>query len=140
MKYTVSSITLEHLDTVWEKVSPYIVQAMNMSTPGTTETELQAVKEYIKDEDYQLWIITDENLLCVCAFTTCFHDFRDERILVINYLGATDFESYGREAMAGFETEVKNQGIDRIRIIGRKGWSKLFDGYSHQSTIIEKIL
>jgi len=136
-QYKMGVIGPNDLDSVWNTVKPLLQMALVSIGDMTAE----CIKNEIAENRNQLWVVTNEDEWCVCAFVTQTLTYSDsKKVTVINYLGGEDFHLWGQGLLTELESTLKEQGVSALRIIGRKGWERLLMGYSHNSTIIEKEL
>ncbi len=116
---------------VWPFVSLLIKRAMERGTG-----DFQSVEEDVKAGRALLWLawdsvnvlaaavtqLTTHNSLKVCTIVACGGEDRERWLFLIGTL----------------ENYAKDEACARVRIIGRRGWTKALEGYRVRSVILEK--
>lgn len=134
--YYMGVVEAEHFDEVWPIVAPHLEPALEGTWGVISIEDLRII---CKTNHSQLWAVT-KNTYVQGAFVTKVQEGSNHKILDIEYLGGKDFNSWGIDLMRVFEENAKEQGVDIVRICGRKGWAKLFPSYKPQTYIIAKQL
>jgi len=81
-----------------------------------------------------------DKTIIASAVTKITRYLTDEVFFETFLLGGTDFPSYAQEAMAIMNGWAKKNHATRSRILGRKGFMKLFPDYAPTHVILQKYL
>jgi hypothetical protein len=88
----------------------------------------------------ELWICQDtETLEVIAALATEIHDYPRARVFSLAFCGGKDMERWAPwiDALEGIAAA---RGCTHVRIPGRKGWGRVFEGYREVHRIYEKAL
>lgn len=135
---TYTQIGLAHIEAVWPKVCPWIIQSIG-------DQELWAEIDTIKEELLQgyavLWLVQDAKTgdvklalitqsMLVNGLPTC----------VLKWAGGHNLQEIVFD-IGLIESWAASRGFYGIQIWGRPGWKKLFAplGYTHTYTVVSKV-
>jgi hypothetical protein len=110
----------EHLDWVWDDVSPMIEKSLRYFDD---RVGIDDVYMSLKARDSQLWVVAKAGEI-VAAVVTSIQAYPKKKILSITYVGGRDFKSWasGIEILKQF---AKEHGCCAIEINARPGWARL---------------
>lgn len=117
---------------VWPHASHFIKQAILR----TGLSDFREVEDSILDGDALLWLAWDGERIEAAA-STILEVANKNKTCVIVACGGDDM-THWLDLIGQIETYAKNEGCACTRIIGRKGWLRVLDGYSAKHVILEK--
>lgn len=100
--------------------------------------EVEDIEKVVFEQSGLLWVITDE-LSLRGALITQLYTARDSKFCQLVAFGG-DGLSVWKHLMADIETFARNEGCQKIRLSGRKGWERVFPDYSTTCVTLEKRL
>ena len=118
----------------WGMARDYIVKAIEHTACEYTE---EMLLDACFTGNSQLWLVWSEERGCECAVITC----------VLPHCATCIIQACGgrkRQHWLGLLDEIerwaKAQGCQRMRLFGRKGWSRVLPDYAVQRVIMDKEL
>lgn len=118
------------VSSVWDRAKPMLERCFER-----TGKNPDSVKEWLEDGTYQLWV--EGMFRAVC--TTSIDIYPDEKVCTVVHLAGTELWDWLND-IGEIETWARGMGCDRIRINGRKEWSRVLPGYSEVAVVSEKVL
>lgn len=122
------------LDYWWPLVEPLLQRAVVDGDVGTDE-----IRERAEAGTMRLWIGEAACRVAMAAATTEI-EIGTERAVHIVALGGDDMGEWLQPCLAEFERLARLNGIARVRLTGRRGWSRVMPGYREASVTLEKCL
>lgn len=122
-------VNTHEIDLVWDKALPLL-------TPGLAGADPKIVKEFLEEGTYQLWIAGDFD----AAATTAINVFPVGKVATVVHLGGSKIWEWMSEGIAEIEAWAKKHDCNRVRINGRREWSRVLPGYRQASIVSEKVL
>jgi len=119
---------------VWGEVGPILARALDRQSAYT----LGDVRALLETSDAQLWVARTDGALLGAAVTKVF-DFPQERVVEVWLAAGDGFSRWGR-FLKDIEEWAATIGAKRVRIIGRRGWARVLDGYEVTSVVLDKCL
>jgi len=127
----ISGVLAHDLDKVWLVVEPELEKACRRSTDGTTTQQLY---EWVKNREAQLWLCPD------AVFVTRIVIYPHCKALQITSCGGKNMKRWLPEAKTLFEAYARFHQCDRMEIIGRIGWKRVFkDARVASITLIKEL-
>lgn len=128
----------QHLESIWPKMAPWIVQAMQ----GSGEIDplaLDRLKDDIAKGTCQLWGVLDEDEEILAAAVTGTGFVGGRAAVVIRYLSGTVMAEW-INAIAMIERWAMDHDFELVEVWGRPGWIKALKphGYRHAFHVLEK--
>lgn len=119
---------------IWPHASHFIKRAILR----TGLSDFEEVEDSILDGDALLWLAWDGERIEAAA-STILETANERKSCVIVACGGEDM-SHWLGLIAQIETYAKNEGCSCARIIGRRGWSRVLEGYRAEYAILEKAI
>ena len=130
----------QYIDVLWPYVGPLLSKAIKR-TIG--EINLEDVKDWLKEERQQLWVIVDDqDKEIIGALTSQIDIYPNQKHLHLHLCGAKPNTMY--KWIGVWEKPVKEfckeNNISYIETAGRDGWTKILKnkGYSKYYTVLVK--
>ena len=130
----------QYIDVLWPYVGPLLSKAIK-HTIG--EINLEDVKDWLKEEREQLWVIVDEqDKEIIGALTTQIYIYPNQKHLHLHLCGAKPNTMY--KWIGVWEKPVKEfckkNNISYIETAGRDGWTRVLQskGYKKYYTVYVK--
>jgi len=130
----------QYIDVLWPYVGPLLSKAIKR-TIG--EINLEDVKDWLKEERQQLWVIVDDqDKEIIGALTSQIDIYPNQKHLHLHLCGAKPKTMY--KWIGIWEKPVKEfckeNNISYIETAGRDGWTKILKnkGYSKYYTVLVK--
>lgn len=117
---------------IWPHASHFIKQAILR----TGLSDFREVEDSILDGDALLWLAWDGERIEAAA-STVLEVANTKKTCVIVACGGDDM-THWLDLISQIETYAKNEGCTCSRIIGRRGWLRVLEGYSAKHVILEK--
>ena len=132
----------QYIDILWPYVAPLLEKAIKR-TIG--EVGLEDVKNWLKKEQQQLWLILDEKEReIIVAFTTEIYNYPNQKHLRGHLWGAkkNTIKKWIDEWSEPVEKFCKENNISHIETAGRDGWTRVLKnkGYKKYYTVLVKEL
>ena len=126
----------EHLETMWPKMAPWVIQAMG---EGVSPEDAQKVKEDIARGTSQLWGVfsEEEGILAVAVTETAVICGR--RTLIIRHMGGKEMDRW-LSALSPMERWAMSNEFEYVEVWGRPGWIRVLrpHGYRHSFHVLSK--
>jgi|TARA_R100001143_G_C3319511_1_gene114060 hypothetical protein len=127
----------QYIDVLWPYAGPLLKKALNR-TIG--EIGLEDVKNWLKTERQQLWLIAEEEI--IVAFTTEIYTYPNQKHLRGHLWGAkpNTMKKWLDVWSEPVEKFCKENGISHIETAGRDGWTRALKskGYKKYYTVLVK--
>jgi len=121
-----------------KRIWPHASHLIRAAILRTGLSDFSIVQDSILNGDALLWLVWDGNQIKAAA-STILEIANGEKTCVIVACGGGDMrEWFG--LIEQIETYAKNEKCRCTRIVGRKGWSRVLEGYSERHVILEKAL
>lgn len=117
---------------IWPQVAPFLKSAI----VGPGISAWSDLEEDVLEGDGLLWICREDNKI-LCAGTTALQGTDSGLVCVVTACGGTDMRSW-LPLLAKIEAYAKAEGCRCTRIVGRKGWIRVLEGYTVSNVILEK--
>lgn len=118
----------------WRHVEPLLRKAIER----TGISDFRDIECDILYGDALLWICWDGKQI-LCAGSTLITETSAGKVCVITACGGTDMHSW-LPLLSKVEQYAKEQGCRCTRIIGRRGWLRVLEGYEMKNAILDKVL
>ena len=130
----------QYIDVLWFHVSPFLNKALKR-TIG--EISLEDVKEWLKEQRQQLWVIVDkEEKEIIGAFTTEIYIYPNQKHLRGHLWGTkrNTLKKWMDVWSEPVEKFCKDNNISHIETAGRDGWTRALrnKGYKKYYTVLVK--
>ena len=130
----------QYIDVLWPYVGPLLNKAIDR-TIG--EINLEDVKDWLKEERQQLWVIVDEQEQeIIGAFTTEIYIYPNQKHLRGHLWGTkkNTLKKWMDSWSEPVEKFCKENNISHIETAGRDGWTKALQskGYKKYYTVLVK--
>ena len=137
-EYTCFLVMPQHVDTIWPKVAPWILQAMDL-VDEANPVAIQRVKDDITRGACQLWGIMSEDQEILAVAVTGTGIIGGRSAVVVRYLCGREMEKW-LHAIALIERWARNNDFEIVEVWGRPGWIKALapHGYKHSYHVLEK--
>jgi hypothetical protein len=136
----VTIVPNEHITKAWLLAEPYLRKAVDLVANRVDTTH---IFEGLMKNDYQLWVIFDEDKI-LGAFVTHIVDHPKARGINVPYLGGDEHRitEWFDQAVANVEDFARINGCTVMEFIGREGWVKYLKAYGYKKAmcIFEKEL
>ena len=124
----------ELLDQVWPRIAPFIKKSVLRGTyVDYSETERRVFLG-----NHQLWVVADGNEFLAAGITSLEHanGYLNCRIIA---LGGKQMKRWFH-LFPAIEQFARDEGCKVIRVMGRKGWTRLLKDYQATRVMMEKAL
>jgi len=118
---------------LWPQAGPLIRAAIER----TDLSDFADIERDVLAGDQILWLALSDHI--EAAATTHLIKTRGKPVLVITAC-AGDHRERWMPLLASIEKYAKDEGASRVRIYGRKGWSRALTGYRVEHVIMERAL
>ena len=131
----------QHVDLIWSNVVPLLSKPLET---GLGEVGLDDIKEWIKNQTQQLWLILDEEeQKIIGACTTQIMVYPNQSHLRIQLIGAESnrLQEYMEQYPPIAKEFCRENNLSHIEVIAhRKGWERLLSnkGYKKYYTVLVK--
>lgn len=122
------------VDAFWHIVEPLIERAIQGSDLTADE-----IRENAKQSLMRLWLGEIDGRV-VMAGAVVEIMIGEERVAHIAALSGTGMRFWLTAFLTEFESLAKANGIDRVRLNGRKGWARALRDYRMTAVVLEKRL
>lgn len=129
-------VPVEDLDYWWPLLAPLLKRAVDRDE---SDIGIQELYDRAETESVRLWLAEVDGRVCMAAAVAEI-DIGGERAVHIIALGGDDMDEWLHPALSEFERLARKNGIARVRLNGRPGWSRVMPGYRVASVILEKRL
>ena len=119
---------------IWPHASHFIKRAILR----TGLSDFKEVEDSILDGDGLLWLAWNGEMIEAAA-STVLEIANGEKSCIIVACGGDDMSNW-LGLIEQIETYAKNEGCKRTRIIGRRGWLRVLEGYRADYAILEKAI
>ena len=133
----VSLIPLEHIESAWSTVAPYIEPAVERSNGRWT---MDALKQWSLMGDKQIWIVFDDDKTVHCVAVTQNVVYPACKMLSIEFLGGAGLDKWAFKLLDVLNDWAKDSGCNGIEATARIGFWKWLekDGFGKAYTVFEK--
>jgi hypothetical protein len=132
---TIFTATPESVDSLWSLALPHIERFAQ-------ETQLihpADILEDIKTGAKQLWMMSDEGYVTLVVVTEVF-DTAGGQVCTMRIACGSAEKDQLRNICAEIEIWAREIGCVAVEIWGRKGWSRVLEGFKESGVILEKDL
>tara|TARA_R100000655_G_scaffold34945_2_gene67937 strand:- start:16457 stop:16885 length:429 start_codon:yes stop_codon:yes gene_type:complete len=138
MKTTLMGVPPENIEDVWDKCEHFIELGNNKSQEEMT---VEDIKEACSNAEMQLWIIYNEGLYCIGAFTTQILDYPNKKVCRIVTLGGKYMDKW-LHLIEFIEDWAIEKGAKHVEMFCRAGFLKKLNknGYNVIYTVLGKEL
>lgn len=119
---------------IWPHASRFIKRAILR----TGLSDFREVEDSILDGDALLWLVWNGERI-EAAVSTILEVANTKKSCVIVACGGDDMANW-IDLIDQIETYAKNEGCQSTRIIGRRGWLRVLEGYRADYAILEKAI
>jgi hypothetical protein len=134
----ISAVPVDLVNQYWGHVLPILSKAFNYASMKISE---QDVYTDIMNGDQTLWVAFDGTPLnLVGAFTVRVKNYPAGKALCGEHLGGERLNEWADELFDTMESYANHLGINRLELIGRRGWEKLLrsKGWKANTIVYEK--
>lgn len=122
---------------IWPHVEAFLSAALWRSPDGDKPAD--ALQE-LRDKRLLLWVVwAQEDTAILAAATTRLIDISRGRICVITACGGRELERW-KQFIAEIEKFARAEGCVELRMMGRKGWVRMFPEFSEPWCLLSKEL
>jgi hypothetical protein len=127
----------DRIDEIWPHVESFIASALWRGPDGDSPAD--ALFE-LRDRRLLLWIVwaSDEQTILAAA-TTRLIDVGKGRVCIITACGGRELARWKR-AIDEIEKYARAEGCVELRLMGRKGWVRMFPDFREPWTVLAKEL
>ena len=118
--FTIYGVLSTHIDKVWDKVLPFLQEAINYSDG---EYSLGSVYKALKELDMQLWVVFDGRGEIVTACVTTVVIYPLKKVMWLLFCGGVEMNNW-LDKIEVIKQFAKDKGCHDIKIHGREGWTK----------------
>jgi hypothetical protein len=115
---------------------PHVKAYFDSATGRAGDFETDDIERMVFDMSALLWVITDE-LRLKGALVTRLYTTRGQRVCEVVAIGGDGLPDW-KHLIADIEQFAMNEGCQKVRLSGRKGWSRVFPDYSTICVTLEK--
>ena len=117
----------------WPHVEPLLRQAIIR----TGISAFRDIEYNVLYGDDLLWICWEDRILC--AGSTSLQETDAGKVCVITACGGSDMHRW-LPLLEKIESYAKAEGCKRTRIVGRRGWMRVLEGYEMKNVILDKVI
>lgn len=117
------------IDGLWQRITPMLQKALEEQTEHT----LQSVYKWLQAEKMQLWIVPWDIIV-----VTEIQRFEGSHVCVLLLCGGQNLEQHKHEFDV-IDKWRKSIACDEMKIVGRKGWEKIFPQFENVGTILRVV-
>jgi hypothetical protein len=126
-------IPRDHIVAVWDLAEPHLKRALSYADQEFT---IEDVRKLLEEGRFQLWIGWDvERKQPVGAGVTEIFDYPRRRVCFLVLWASEAPRSTWLSCLATVEHWASAKGCVAMRLLGRKGWGRVLDGYRPQYTV-----
>ncbi len=135
----ISGVLPELLPHVWDDCEPYISMG---NSRGKEEQNTHDIYHKIKNQEMQLWILSNDDKEIVSVLTTEIIQYPRRTTCRIVTLGGKDLDEWVEDWLNTLETWALENGCEAIETCCRKGFAKKLEkfGYENTYTVLAKEL
>lgn len=114
---------VEDIDLIWPALEPWFASVEHRTGTDLTPPD---IREAAKQGRLTLWAIydTERPVPLLAAAASGALDSDGVPVTEILSLGGRDFSAWGPTILAEFERLARDNGMKRVRIVGRPGWAR----------------
>ena len=137
--HIITGVPASFIDEAWPVVADLLEKALKHDYYGMS---LADVKEFIVNEEMQLWTVFDEAKHLLAACTTETNEAFGHKGCKIILLAGGHMSTWLDDLLDVIDRWATAQGCEYIEAIGRRGWEKAAKkfGYQYGHTVIYKEL
>lgn len=131
-------IPAAHIETVWPLAEPHLKRALQFADGEFT---LEEARGSIADGRFQLWLAWDgaERRATGAGVTEIF-DYPRKRVCFLVLWASEAPRPRWLDGLQTVERWARENGCKAMRLLGRKGWGRVLDGYRPQYTVFVRSL
>lgn len=122
------------VDRYWNEAQPLLQKAIDRNGNCTAASVLNA----LRSAEMQLWCAYDQDKMIMAGVTEVSQSPR-AKVCLLYLCGGTELASWV-DFRRYVEQWAVEQGCAKARIVGRKGWRRLFPDYEERAVVLEKDL
>lgn len=119
-RFAVVKVPLSRMDRVWHHAAPFILVGMTVAP----ELRIDDIVDGLADESIQLWLVLDK-MEIIGAFLTSIERDKGDWVVSLYALGGSGARGWLATCDRMMETFAKHEGAARVRMCGRKAWTRL---------------
>jgi hypothetical protein len=119
-----------------EQVWPFVAHLIKSAMTRGGMSDFASVEQDVKTNLALLWLVWDGEKVMAAAVTQI-NTLNDRKIYTIVACGGEQRERW-LFLISKLEEHARDEGCARVRICGRRGWTKALEGYRVRSVILEK--
>lgn len=123
MTLSLSQLHGDMLDAGWKLAEPLLARDV---APGNSTAMFRDLAEKNR---LMIWLLHDDRRVMAAAATGVKHE-GDDVIVEIQALGGERLSTWIDDALTEFENLAFENGVDVVRIAGRKGWKRMLPDYT----------
>lgn len=127
------------VDAAWPMIAGHLRTMIEANADG--DFSLGDIRHRVRNEQWDLWLVLDEDageILGVGA-SYVYHNEGDLKVAQVPFFTGRDLKRWAH-LFADFETWARNNGCQRIRIMARRGWGRILDGFEQTHVRLDKEL
>lgn len=125
----------ETLDQLWPLALPHLERF----SEGTLLINTQCIYEQLKKNEKQLWLFEDGGVVTLVVVTEVWPSMKGPVCTIKIASGHAGHQPL-LDICGEIERWASDIGCIGIEIVGRKGWSRLLDGFKQTGVVLEKDL
>jgi hypothetical protein len=131
-------IPAAHAETVWPLAEPHLKRALQFADGEFT---LEEARRSVAEGRFQLWLAWDgAQGRCIGAGLTEIFDYPRKRVCFLVLWASEAPRPRWLDGLDAVERWARGQGCKAMRLLGRKGWGRVLDGYRPQYTVFVRSL
>jgi hypothetical protein len=125
--YDVLLIPAKHIGEIWKHVVPMLLYGLH----ANPKMGIREVADGLVDQSIQLWVIVpkDEDDAIYGCFLTSVERDRGEWVVSLFGLGGRHPKRWVAECHATMHRFARREGAARVRLCGRRAWSRILPDY-----------
>jgi len=131
--YTIERIT--DIDSAWDEAKPLIQKAVDESNG---ETAIQDVYKQLTGETHRLVVIREGGVMRAAVVLNLIN-YPQKMAVRFVYLGGEKMRDWIPALDDYISSWGRNNGIDCIEVVGRKGWVKMLNNYGYKPEYVHII-
>jgi len=137
MQVYVSLIPVEHIESAWPTIEPYLAPAVERSHDRWT---MDSLKQWALMGEKQIWIVFDDTKTVHCVAVTQNVVYPASKMLSIEFLGGAGLDKWAFKLLDVLNNWAKDSGCNGVEATARIGFWKWLekDGFDKAYTVFEK--
>lgn len=125
----------QHVRQIW----PLVKDRLHRAVKRTDLAHSKDIDADVLDGNGLLWLAIAAGDKIEAAATTLLVKTDKHLVCIISACGGSKMENW-LHLLSGIEAWAKAEGAAKTRIIGRRGWAGVLEGYSVEHVVLERLL